>query len=140
MKTTKTIEEITCDSCGKIISDEKNENFVTIDNQCLDLCHDCLCRLKIALDWKSYKDKKVSLNFNSDIEATLGADGADAYNEYWGRLGVSPKTKGTVWETQLHNYCTTMSSAFEKMRGSYQGVAYPFEIRMKLEDLKMEIK
>lgn len=140
MKTTKTIEEITCDSCGKTISTEKDGSFVTIDNQCLDLCYNCLRRLKIALDWKSYKDKKVSLNFNSDIETTLSINGAEAYNEYWGRFGASPKTKGMVWETQLHNYCKTMSSAFEKMAGAYQGVAYPFEIRMKLEDLKMEIE
>ena len=68
MKTTKTIEEITCDSCGNTIFTEKDENFVIIDNQSLDLCHDCSRRLKIALDWKTYKDKKVSLNFNSNVE------------------------------------------------------------------------
>lgn len=140
MRTPKTIEEITCDSCSKTILIEKDENFVTIDNQCLDLCYDCLCRLKIALDWKSYKDKKVSLNFNSDVETTLGTDGADAYNEYWERFGALPKESGSIWNTQLHRYCETMSPAFQKMKGSYQGVAYPFEIRMKLEDLKMEIE
>lgn len=38
-----------------------------------------------------------------------------------------------------HCYYRTTASAFEKIVGSYQGVAFPFEMRMAIEELR-EVK
>lgn len=130
---------ITCDSCGRTMYGEPK--IVSIDTgkkKRLELCPSCLRRLEIAMDWKKYGDKKVSLNFNSFIETTLGKDGADAYNETYSKFDCEKKKPGDIWETQLHNYCQIMIPAFEKMCGAYQGVAYPFTIRFELNELSFE--
>ena len=101
----------------------------------LELCSSCLHRLEIVTNWEKYKDKKVSLNFNSFVETALGEDAVTAYNNMWTEFGGEQKELGENWETQLHDYCKTMAPAFEKMVGSYQGIAFPFEIRMAIKDL-----
>jgi hypothetical protein len=139
MITKKEVTIIECDSCGKEISG--NVNSVTIPSYKkgkMELCSSCYRRLMIVLNWKKYRDEKVALNFNSNIETTLGGDATDAYNKYWGKFGGDYKSQGDIWETQLHNYCKTMSPAFEKMIGSYQGLAFPFEMRIKLKDLSFK--
>lgn len=90
-------------------------------------------------NWKETKKKQVSLNFNSFIETTLGEDAVAAYNEEWIKYGGEEKKLGENWKTQLHNYCKTMVPAFEKTIGSYQGIAFPFEMRMAIEELR-EVK
>ena len=86
-------------------------------------------------NWKETKKKQVSLNFNSFIETTLGQDAVMAYNNMYTKYGGEPKKLGETWKTQLHRYCQIMAPAFEKMVGSYQGIAFPFEIRMTIEEL-----
>ena len=71
----------------------------------------------------------------SFVETTLGEDAVTAYNNMWTEFGGEQKELGENWETQLHDYCKTMAPAFEKMVGSYQGIAFPFEIRMAIKDL-----
>ena len=55
----------------------------------------CWRRLEIAMNWEKYKDKKVSLNFNSFIETTLGKDGAGAYNETYSKFDCGKKSLET---------------------------------------------
>ena len=73
------------------------------------------------------------------IFKTLGEDAVAAYNEEWIKYGGEEKKLGENWKTQLYDYCKTMASAFEKIVGSYQGVAFPFEMRMAIEELR-EVK
>ena len=73
------------------------------------------------------------------IFKTLGEDAVAAYNEEWIRYGGEEKKLGENWKTQLYDYCKTMAPAFEKIVGSYQGVAFPFEMRMAIEGLR-EVK
>lgn len=57
-----------------------------------------------------------------------------AYNEGWIKYGGEEKKLGENWKTQLYDYCKTMApKTFEKIVGSYQGVAFPFEMRMAIE-------
>lgn len=140
MREEKKIVICRCDSCDIQISLEKCENFsyfdpFTKENKSMDLCPSCLHRLKAVLNWKETKERKVSFNFNDSIEVTLGVDGAVAYNEEWTKFGGARKEAGEILVTQFHDYCRTMTPAFDKMRGMYQGVAFPFEIRMKVGDL-----
>ena len=104
-----------------------------------EICSHCYHRLKMLRNWKETKKKQVSLNFNSFIETTLDEDAVAAYNEKWTKYGGEEKKRGENWKTQLHNYCQTMTPAFEKMVGSYQGVAFPFEMRIAIEELR-EVK
>ena len=60
-------------------------------------------------------------------------------NEEWIKYGGEEKKLGENWKTQLYDYCKTMAPAFEKIVGSYQGVAFPFEMRMAIEELR-EVK
>jgi hypothetical protein len=73
------------------------------------------------------------------IFKTLGEDAVAAYNEEWIEYGGGEKKLGENWKTQLYDYCKTMAPAFEKIVGSYQGVAFPFEMRMAIEGLR-EVK
>lgn len=73
------------------------------------------------------------------IFKTLGGDAVAAYNEEWIKYGGKKKKLGENWKTQLYDYCKTMAPAFEKIVGSYQGVAFPFEMRMAIEELR-EVK
>jgi len=73
------------------------------------------------------------------IFKTLGEDAVAAYNEEWIKYGGEEKKLGENWKTQLYDYCKTMAPAFEKIVGSYQGVASPFEMRMAIEELR-EVK
>jgi len=73
------------------------------------------------------------------IFKTLGEDAVAAYNEEWIKYGGEEKKLGENWKTQLYDYCKTMAPAFEKIVGSYQGVAFPFEMRMAIEELR-EVK
>lgn len=73
------------------------------------------------------------------IFKTLGEDAVAAYNEEWIKYGGGEKKLGENWKTQLYDYCKTMAPAFEKIVGSYQGVAFPFEMRMAIEGLR-EVK
>jgi hypothetical protein len=70
------------------------------------------------------------------IFKTLGEDAVAAYNEEWIKYGGGEKKLGENWKTQLYDYCKIMAPAFEKIVGSYQGVAFPFEMRMAIEGLR----
>lgn len=62
-----------------------------------------------------------------------------AYNEEWIKYGGEEEVGEKNWKTQLYDYCKTMAPAFEKIIGSYQGVAVPFEMRMAIGALR-EVK
>lgn len=130
------IEIISCDWCGRDLSDKEEPYFINInEEENEEICPHCYHRLKILRNWKETKKKQVSLNFNSFIETTLGEDAVAAYNKKWTKYGGEEKKLGENWKTQLHSYCETMAPAFEKMVGSYQGVAFPFEMRIAIEEL-----
>lgn len=140
MREEKKVMVCHCDSCDEEVSLENCQSFTYFNpiyakNETIDLCPKCLKRLFAVLNWRETKEKLVSLNFNQTIETTLGKDGAAAYNEEWTKFGGARKEAGEILVTQFHDYCRTMTPAFDKMRGMYQGVAFPFEIRMKVGDL-----
>lgn len=132
----RNVEVISCDWCGRDLAEKENSYFINVNGeQNEEICSHCYHRLEMIRNWKETKKKQVSLNFNSFIETTLGEDAVAAYNEDWIKYGGEEKKLGENWKTQLHNYCKTMVPAFEKMVGSYQGVAFPFEMRMAIEEL-----
>lgn len=136
----RNVEVISCDWCGRDLAEKENSYFINVNGeQNEEICSHCYHRLEMIRNWKETKKKQVSLNFNSFIETTLGEDAVAAYNEDWIKYGGEEKKLGENWKTQLHNYCKTMVPAFEKMVGSYQGVAFPFEMRMAIEELR-EVK
>ena len=136
----RNVEVISCDWCGRDLVEKESPYFIDINGeQNEEICSHCYHRLEMIRNWKETKKKQVSLNFNSFIETTLGEDAVAAYNEDWIKYGGEEKKLGENWKTQLHNYCKTMVPAFEKMVGSYQGVAFPFEMRMAIEELR-EVK
>ena len=136
----RNVEVISCDQCGRDLAEKESSYFINVNGeQNEEICSHCYHRLEIIRSWKDTKKKQVSLNFNSFIETTLGEDAVAAYNEDWIKYGGEEKKLGENWKTQLHNYCKTMVPAFEKMVGSYQGVAFPFEMRMAIEELR-EVK
>lgn len=126
--------------CGRDLAEKESSYFINVNGeQNEEICSHCYHRLEMIRNWKETKKKQVSLNFNSFIETTLGEDAVAAYNEEWIKYGGEEKKLGENWKTQLYNYCKTMALAFEKIVGSYQGVAFPFEMRMVIEELR-EIK
>ena len=136
----RNVEVISCDWCGRDLAEKESSYFININGeQNEEICSHCYHRLEMIRNWKETKKKQVSLNFNSFIETTLGEDAVAAYNEDWIKYGGEEKKLGENWKTQLHNYCKTIVPAFEKMVGSYQGVAFPFEMRMAIEELR-EVK
>ena len=136
----RNVEVISCDWCGRDLAEKESSYFINVNGeQNEEICSHCYHRLEMIRNWKETKKKQVSLNFNSFIETTLGEDAVAAYNEEWIKYGGEEKKLGENWKTQLHNYCKTMVPAFEKMIGSYQGVAFPFEMRMAIEELR-EVK
>lgn len=136
----RNVEVISCDWCGRDLAEKESSYFINVNGeQNEEICSHCYHRLEMIRNWKETKKKQVSLNFNSFIETTLGEDAVAAYNEDWIKYGGEEKKLGENWKTQLHNYCKTMVPAFEKMVGSYQGVAFPFEMRMAIEELR-EVK
>ena len=136
----RNVEVISCDWCGRDLAEKESSYFINVNGeQNEEICSHCYHRLEMIRNWKETKKKQVSLNFNSFIEITLGEDAVAAYNEEWIKYGGEEKKLGENWKTQLHNYCKTMVPAFEKMVGSYQGVAFPFEMRMAIEELR-EVK
>ena len=136
----RNVEVISCDWCGRDLAEKESSYFININGeQNEEICSHCYHRLEMIRNWKETKKKQVSLNFNSFIETTLGEDAVAAYNEEWIKYGGEEKKLGENWKTQLHNYCKTIVPAFEKMVGSYQGVAFPFEMRMAIEELR-EVK
>ena len=136
----RNVEVISCDQCGRDLVEKESLYFINVNGeQNEEICSHCYHRLEMIRDWKETKKKQVSLNFNSFIETTLGKDAVAAYNEDWIKYGGEEKKLGENWKTQLHNYCKTMVPAFEKMVGSYRGVAFPFEMRMAIEELR-EVK
>ncbi len=136
----RNVEVISCDWCGRDLAEKESSYFINVNGeQNEEICSHCYHRLEMIRNWKETKKKQVSLNFNSFIETTLGEDAVAAYNEDWIKYGSEEKKLGENWKTQLHNYCKTMVPAFEKMVGSYQGVAFPFEMRMAIEELR-EVK
>lgn len=136
----RNVEVISCDWCGRDLAEKESSYFINVNGeQNEEICSYCYHRLEMIRNWKETKKKQVSLNFNSFIETTLGEDAVAAYNEDWIKYGGKEKKLGENWKTQLHNYCKTMVPAFEKMVGSYQGVAFPFEMRMAIEELR-EVK
>lgn len=138
--TRRPIEIISCDWCGEDLSEKEKPYFVDVSGERNEeICPHCYHRLEMIRNWKETKKKQVSLNFNSFIETTLGEDAVAAYNEKWTKYGREEKKLGENWKTQLHGYCETMAPAFEKMVGSYQGVAFPFEMRIAIEELR-EVK
>lgn len=138
--TRRDVEVISCDWCGRDLAEKESSYFINVNGeQNEEICSHCYHRLEMIRNWKETKKKQVSLNFNSFIETTLGEDAVAAYNEDWIKYGGEEKKLGENWKTQLHNYCKTMVPAFEKMVGSYQGVAFPFEMRMAIEELR-EVK
>lgn len=136
----RNVEIISCDWCGRDLAEKESSYFINVNGeQNEEICSHCYHRLEIIRSWKETKKKRVALNFNSFIETTLDEDAAAAYNGKWVKYGGEPKKQGENWKTQLHDYCRTMTPAFEKMIGSYQGVAFPFEIRIAVEELR-EVK
>ncbi len=136
----RNVEVISCDWCGRDLAEKESSYFINVNGeQNEEICSHCYHRLEMIRNWKETKKKQVSLNFNSFIETTLGEDAVAAYNEEWIRYGGEEKKLGENWKTQLYDYCKTMAPAFEKIVGSYQGVASPFEMRMAIEELR-EVK
>lgn len=136
----RNVEVISCDWCGRDLAEKESSYFINVNGeQNEEICSHCYHRLEMIRNWKETKKKQVSLNFNSFIETTLGEDAVAAYNEEWIKYGGEEKKLGENWETQLYDYCKTMAPAFEKIVGSYQGVAFPFEMRMAIEELR-EVK
>lgn len=132
----RNVKVISCDWCGRDLTEKESSYFVDINGEeNEEICSHCYHRLKMLRNWKETKKKQVSLNFNSFIETTLGEDAVTVYNEKWTKYGGEEKKLGENWKTQLHNYCQTMAPAFEKMVGSYQGIAFPFEMRIAIEEL-----
>lgn len=132
----RNVEVISCDWCGRDLTEKESSYFVDINGEeNEEICSHCYHRLEMLRNWKETKKKQVSLNFNSFIETTLGEDAVTVYNEKWTKYGGEEKKLGENWKTQLHNYCQTMAPAFEKMVGSYQGIAFPFEMRIAIEEL-----
>lgn len=136
----RNVEVISCDWCGRDLAEKESSYFINVNGeQNEEICSHCYHRLEMIRNWKETKKKQVSLNFNSFIETTLGEDAVAAYNEEWIKYGGEEKKLGENWKTQLYDYCKTMAPAFEKIVGSYQGVAFPFEMRMAIEALR-EVK
>lgn len=136
----RNVEVISCDWCGRDFAEKESSYFINVNGeQNEEICSHCYHRLEMIRNWKETKKKQVSLNFNSFIETTLGEDAVAAYNEEWIKYGGGEKKLGENWKTQLYDYCKTMAPAFEKIVGSYQGVAFPFEMRMAIEGLR-EVK
>ena len=136
----RNVEVISCDWCGRDLAEKESSYFINVNGeQNEEICSHCYHRLEMIRNWKETKKKQVSLNFNSFIETTLGEDAVAAYNEEWIKYGGEEKKLGENWKTQLYDYCKTMAPAFEKIVGSYQGVAFPFEMRMVIEELR-EVK
>lgn len=136
----RNVEVISCDWCGRDLAEKESSYFINVNGeQNEEICSHCYHRLEMIRNWKETKKKQVSLNFNSFIETTLGEDAVAAYNEGWVKYGGEEKKLGENWKTQLYDYCKTMAPAFEKIVGSYQGVAFPFEMRMVIEELR-EVK
>lgn len=136
----RNVEVISCDWCGRDLAEKESSYFINVNGeQNEEICSHCYHRLEMIRNWKETKKKQVSLNFNSFIETTLGEDAVAAYNEEWIKYGGEEKKLGENWKTQLYDYCKTMAPAFEKIVGSYQGVAFPFEMRMVIEKLR-EVK
>lgn len=132
----RNVEVISCDWCGRDLAEKESSYFINVNGeQNEEICSHCYHRLEMIRNWKETKKKQVSLNFNSFIETTLGEDAVAAYNEEWIKYGGEEKKLGENWKTQLYDYCKTMAPAFEKIVGSYQGVAFPFEMRMAIEAL-----
>lgn len=136
----RNVEVINCDWCGRDLAEKESSYFINVNGeQNEEICSHCYRRLEMIRNWKETKKKQVSLNFNSFIETTLGEDAVAAYNEEWIKYGGEEKKLGENWKTQLYDYCKTMAPAFEKIVCSYQGVAFPFEMRMAIEELR-EVK
>lgn len=136
----RNVEVISCDWCGRDLAEKESSYFINVNGeQNEEICSHCYHRLEMIRNWKETKKKQVSLNFNSFIETTLGEDAVAAYNEEWIKYGGEEKKLGENWKTQLYDYCKTMAPAFEKIVCSYQGVAFPFEMRMAIEELR-EVK
>ena len=136
----RNVEVISCDWCGRDLAEKESSYFINVNGeQNEEICSHCYHHLEMIRNWKETKKKQVSLNFNSFIETTLGEDAVAAYNEEWIKYGGEEKKLGENWKTQLYDYCKTMAPAFEKIVGSYQGVASPFEMRMAIEELR-EVK
>ena len=136
----RNVEVISCDWCGRDLAEKESSYFINVNGeQNEEICSHCYHRLEMIRNWKETKKKQVSLNFNSFIETALGEDAVAAYNEEWIKYGGEEKKLGENWKTQLYDYCKTMAPAFEKIVGSYQGVAFPFEMRMAIEELR-EVK
>ena len=136
----RNVEVISCDWCGRDLAEKESSYFINVNGeQNEEICSHCYYRLEMLRNWKETKKKQVSLNFNSFIETALGEDAVAAYNEEWIKYGGEEKKLGENWKTQLYDYCKTMAPAFEKIVGSYQGVASPFEMRMAIEELR-EVK
>ena len=136
----RNVEVISCDWCGRDLAEKESSYFINVNGeQNEEICSHCYHRLEMIRNWKETKKKQVSLNSNSFIETTLTEDAVAAYNEEWIKYGGEEKKLGENWKTQLYDYCKTMAPAFEKIVGSYQGVAFPFEMRMVIEELR-EVK
>lgn len=136
----KTVKEIVCDFCNN--TNSRCESM-KISEKYYDICPACMERLFAVMNWKETKERYVSFNFNHEIESTLAKDGADAYNLPYGikeleRKGKERVSEGKVIKTSFHNFCQLMIPAFQKMKGCYQGVCLPFEIRFKISDLKLQ--
>lgn len=139
MKENKTVEIVTCDFCGKQISDFVD---VTIDDKTYDICSECSGRLNTVVGWKHYKDDYACLNMNQSVAVCLSDEAVKAYNDYWRPYGgdKNPVRVGEWKEMQLHHFLSSCAKSFDTMRGSLQKIAYPFEIRMKLSDLSFATK
>ena len=128
-----------CDWCGEEI--KAGRKSLDVDGDITfqhDVCPKCFNRLKLIMNWKKNKDKKVSLNFNNSIEITLGKDGAKAWNNRYANINQFDNySSGDIVSDQLWAICQALTPAFEKIIGSYQEVASPFEIRIPIDNLKL---
>lgn len=138
MLETKTV--VICDWCRKEIY--KGRKTIDIDGdirECYDICPECLKRLKFIMNWKDNQNSILYVNFNWDAEITLGKDGAEAWNNRFSNINFfDNKKEGDVIHSQLHEICRGLAPAFEKIVGSYQSVAFPFELRFPIKNLKLK--
>lgn len=130
-----------CDWCGNemSIAEAKELDFIGDIAHNYDVCPRCFKRLKFIMNWKENKNTKLGINFNNDAEITLGKDGAESWNNRYASINsFDDKQAGDVVSSQLHQICKGLAPSFEKMIGAYQGVAFPFELRVSADSLDLK--
>lgn len=139
-------KRIICDSCQQdctnnhhIIHLVVTQPISYLDIETKHYCPTCYKRIQAAANWSKHKNDLVSLNFNEEVEMTLGKDSAESFNNYYKDCSLNEYKEGDVIRKQLHTILRASETAVRKIRCSYQELAKPFEIRIPLKNLK-EVK